>query len=342
MRTRIGRRQFIILFGGTAITLPLAARAQQGDRLRRIGVLMSVRDGDEEARLRVAAFLQGLQELGWTNGRNIHIDDRSADNGTIQAAAAALVAQAPDVLVVSGASALRAAKQATHTIPIVFVNVIDPVGQGFVSSLAQPRGNVTGFSNVEPEMGATWLELLKQIAPRLTEVGVLGATTLAESAAVEAAIQKAAPSLGVRLVRFTAPLEPPQVTSEVEYVFNVLAQRPNAGLLVLPGAYAQRNRAQIIELAAHLRLPAIYPYRYYVAGGGLMSYGVDTAEAFRRAAGYVDRILHGEKPANMPVQEARMFKLVINLQTAKMLGIEVPPSLLETADELIDVSAHVG
>jgi putative ABC transport system substrate-binding protein len=341
MAIHLERRQFITLLSGMTIAWPFASRAQQGDRLRqtrvrRIGVLMTIRASDAEAPLRVAAFLQGLQELGWTDRHNIRIDYRLAESDTVQTVAAAMVAGAPDVVLVNGASVLKAVLQATRTIRIVFVNVIDPVGQNFVASVAHPGGNVSGFSNVDAEMGGKWLELLKRIAPAVTEVGVLGTTTLDGSATVQAAIQKIAPPLGVKLIQVTAPLQPPQIGSEVEYVFSALARRSNAGLLVLPGAFTQLNRERIIALTARARLPAIYPYRYYVTSGGLMSYGVDTADAFRRAAGYVDRILKGEKPADLPVQQATKFELVINLQTAKTLGIQVPPTLLEHADEVIE------
>jgi putative ABC transport system substrate-binding protein len=343
----IHRRQFIVLLGGTTIAWPLVSRAQQSERplrtrVRRVGVLMSIRGSDAEAPLRAAAFLQGLQELGWTDRHNIRIDYRLAESDTVQTAAAAMVAGAPDVVLVNGTSVLKAVLQATRTIPIVFVNVIDPVGQGLVASLEHPGGNVTGFSNVTAEMGGKWLGLLKQIAPRVTEVGVLGTTMLDGGATLEAAIQKTARSLGMKLIPVTAPLQPPQITSEVEYAFNALARRSNAGLLVLPGAYTQLNHERIVALANRARLPAVYPYRYYVTSGGLMSYGVDTADAFHRAAGYVDRILRGEKPADLPIQQATKFELVINMQTAQMLGIEVPSTLLDSADELIDMSDRVG
>jgi putative ABC transport system substrate-binding protein len=227
--------------------------------------------------------------------------------------------------------ALKAARTATPTVPIVFVNVIDPVGQGFVTSLDHPGGNITGLSNIESEMGDKWLRLLKQIAPQVTEVAVIGAD-LGGGAGVVGAIRAQAPSRRVKLVNASALI----AASEIEHVFSELGRQSNTGLVVLPGPLTLSHRKQIIALAARSRLPAIYPYRYYVTDGGLMSYGVDTADAYRRAATYVDRILKGEKPANLAIEHATKFELVINLQTAKTLGIEVPPTLLEDADEVIE------
>jgi putative ABC transport system substrate-binding protein len=298
--------------------------------VRRIGVLMGLPATDSEAPIRVAALLQRLQELGWTDRRNVRIDYRLADSNTMQTVAAALVALAPDILVVNGTLGLQALQQATRTIPIVFVNVIDPVGQGFIMSLEHPGGNVTGLSTIESEMGPKWLQLLKEIAPRVKTVAVIGATTLGGGVGIETAIYAAAPSLGVKLVSAS-----PRVPSDFEHVINTL-DRQNAGLLLLPGPLTLANREGIVALAARARLPAVYPYRFYVTSGGLMSYGVDTADAYRRAAVYVDRILKGEKPADLPIQRATNFELVINLQTAKTLGIEVPPTLLAQADEVIE------
>jgi putative ABC transport system substrate-binding protein len=305
-------------------------------------MLMSFPASDPEAPVRVAAFLQRLQELGWTDRRNIQIDYRLADNDSVQKAAAELVALAPDILVVNGTSVLKAVQQATKTIPIVFVNVIDPVGQGFVQSLAHPGGNITGLSNVEFEMGAKWLQLLKEMAPYVTQVAVVGATTLRGGTGIETAIQAAAPSLGVKIIPFTA-----RVAAEIEHAIKTLGLRPsllgpqafdraNTGMLVLPGGNTRVLRERIVVLAAQGRLPAVYPYRYYVTGGGLMSYGVDTADTYRRAAAYADRILKGEKPADLPVQQATRFELVINVKAAKALGLDVPPTLLAMADEVIE------
>jgi putative ABC transport system substrate-binding protein len=331
MSVKMQRREFITLLGSTSIAWPLAARAQQASRVKRIGVLMSLPGSDVEAPLRVAAFQQRLQELGWTDRRNVRIDYRLAESDTMQSVAAAQVALAPDILLVNGSSVLKAARAATRTIPIVFVNVIDPVGQGFVMSLDHPGGNITGLTNIESEMGSKWLQLLKEIAPQVTEVAVVGAD-LGGSVGIVAAIRAAAPSHRVKLIAANALV----ATSEIEHVFSELAGQPNTGLVVLPGPLTLAHRKQIIALAAGSRLPAVYPYRYYATDGGLMSYGVDTADAYRRAATYVDRILNGEKPADLPIERATKFELVINLQTAKTLGIQVPPTLLEDADEVIE------
>jgi putative ABC transport system substrate-binding protein len=330
MTVDMRRREFVTLLGGMSIAWPLAARAQQSNGVRRIGVLMGLPATDSEAPIRVAALLQRLQELGWTDRRNVRIDYRLADSNTMQTVAAALVALTPDILVVNGALGLQALQQATRTIPIVFVNVINPVGQGFIMSLEHPGGNVTGLSTIEPEMGPKWLQLLKEIAPRVKTVAIIGATTLGGGVGIETATYAAAPSLGVKLVSAS-----PRVPSDFEHVINTL-DRQNAGLLLLPGPLTLANREGIVALAARARLPAVYPYRFYVTSGGLMSYGVDTADAYRRAAVYVDRILKGEKPADLPIQRATNFELVINLQTAKTLGIEVPPTLLAQADEVIE------
>jgi putative tryptophan/tyrosine transport system substrate-binding protein len=332
MTSYIRRREFITLLGGMTVAWPLAARAQEHVRVRRVGMLMSFSSSDPEAPIRVAAFRQRLQELGWTDRRNVQIDYRLAGNDSVQKVASELMALAPDILLVNGTSVLKAVQQVTRTIPIVFVNVIDPVGQGFVQSLAHPGGNITGLSNVESEMGGKWLQLLKQIAPHVTEVAVIGSTMLGGGAGIETAIQATAPLVGVQLIPFTE-LQP---ASEIEYLINRLARRASTGLLVLPGAITRGLRERIVVLAARGRLPAIYPYRYYVTGGGLMSYGVDTAEAYRRAAAYVDRILKGEKPADIPVQQATKFELVINVKTAKAIGLDVPTTLLAMADEVIE------
>jgi putative ABC transport system substrate-binding protein len=332
MTSYIRRREFITLLSGMTAAWPLAARAQEPVRVQRVGMLMSFSSSDPEAPIRVAAFRQRLQELGWTDRRNVQIDYRLAGNDSVQKVASELMALAPDILLVNGTSVLKAVQQVTRTIPIVFVNVIDPVGQGFVQSLAHPGGNITGLSNVESEMGGKWLQLLKQIAPHVTEVAVIGSTMLGGGAGIETAIQATAPSVGVQLIPFTE-LQP---ASEIEYLINRLARRASTGLLVLPGAITRGLRERIVVLAARGRLPAIYPYRYYVTGGGLMSYGVDTAEAYRRAAAYVDRILKGEKPADIPVQQATKFELVINVKTAKAIGLDVPTTLLAMADEVIE------
>jgi putative ABC transport system substrate-binding protein len=341
MSTSFGRRDFITLLGSAA-AWPLAARAQPAARVRRIGILMNFAASDPEAPIRVAAFLQRLQELGWIDRRNVHIDYRLSDDDGVQYAAAELVALAPDVVVVNGSSVLKAVQQATRTIPIIFVNVIDPVGQRFVQSLAHPGGNITGLSSIESEMGAKWLQLLKEIAPDVTQVAVVRATAPGGEAGIERAIQAAAPSLGVKIIPFTA-----RIAAEIEAAITTLGLRPsllgpqvfqrvNTGLLVLPGAITRAFRGRIVELAARGQLPTVYPYRYYVTGGGLLSYGVDTADAYRQAAVYADRILKGENPADLPVQQAAKFELVINMKAAKALGLDVPATLLSRADEVIE------
>jgi putative ABC transport system substrate-binding protein len=329
------------LLGSAAAAWPLAARAEQPQGVRRIGMMMNFPASDPEAPIRVAAFLQKLQELGWTDRHNVRIDYRLADNTNLQYTAAELVALAPDVLVVNGTSVLKAVQRATKTIPVVFVSVIDPVGQGLVASLEHPGGNVTGISNIESHMGAKWLDLLKQIAPQLTQVAVVRATGLGGEGGIEKAIQAEASTLGMKIVQFSARIE-----AQIEDAIVSLGQRPsaigpqplqrgNTGLLVLPGAVTRGFRQRIIELAARGGLPAIYPYRYYVTTGGLMSYGVDTADSFRQAAVYANRILRGEKPADIPVEQASKFELIINKKAANALGLELPPTLLGMADEII-------
>jgi putative ABC transport system substrate-binding protein len=340
MTNGFNRRNFIML-AGSATVWPLSARGERAERVRRVGLLMNFPASDPEAPIRVAAFLQRLQELGWTDRRNVRIDYRLADNTNLQYAAAELVGLAPDVLVVNGASVLKAVQQATKTVSVVFVNVIDPAGQGFVQSMEHPGGNITGISNVESRMGAKWLELLKQIAPNLTQVAVVRATGSGGEGGIEKAVQAEASMLGMKVVPFTARVE-----AQIEDAIASLGQRPspigprplqlgNTGLLVLPGAITRGFRERIIELAARGGLPAIYPYRYFVTSGGLMSYGVDTADAFRRAAVYADQILKGAKPENIPVEQATKFELIINKNAANAIGLEVPATLLTMADELI-------
>jgi putative ABC transport system substrate-binding protein len=341
--SKVRRRELIALLGATAAALPFAARAQRGERLRRIGMLMSFPASDPEAPIRVAALLLRLQELGWTDRHNFRIDYRLAENDIEQQEAATqLAALAPDILVVNGASVLKAMQSATKAIPIVFVNVIDPVGQGFVQSLSHPGGNITGLSNFEPEIGAKWLQLLKEIAPHVMQVALVGATTLRGGAGIETAIQAAAPSIGVKIIPFNA-----RVAAEIEHAIHTGGRVPSllgpeafdvasTGLIVLPGAITRGLREQIVGLAAGGRLAAVYPYRYFVTGGGLMSYGIDSADAYRQAAEYVDRILKGEKPADLPVLQGTKFELVINLKTAMALGLSVPNTLLSRADEVIE------
>jgi ABC-type uncharacterized transport system substrate-binding protein len=326
------RRSFITLLGG-ATAWPLAARAQQGERVRRIGVFSALSADDPEWQARLAAFHQGLQELGWTVGRNIRIEHRvgSGNNDDFRRRAAELVALAPDAIVVNGTSPLTPLLQATRQVPVVFVNVSDPVGAGFVASLARPGGNATGFTQFEYGMSGKWLELLKQIAPGLKRAVVLRDGAIPTGIAQIAVLFSAAPSFGM----VVSPLDV-RDPDDIERGVAAFASASDGGLILTASGAGLRHRELIIALAARHRLPAIYPYRIFVTVGGLMSYGIDTIDGFRRAAGYVDRILKGEKPADLPVQQPTKFELTLNLKTAKALGLEVPATLLATADEVIE------
>jgi putative tryptophan/tyrosine transport system substrate-binding protein len=326
------RRDFITLLGGAVAAWPLAARAQQQPgRVRRVGVLIGIAVNDPDAQTRLAAFVQTLQQLGWTDGRNVRIDTRwaSGDAELIRRYAAELVALAPDVIFVTGA-AVAALLQATHTVPIVFAAVADPVGSGFVDSLSQPGGNATGFMQFEYGLSGKWLELLKEIAPSLTRVIVLWDP---ETAGIGqfAIIQSVATSAGVdvRPVKL-------RDAGEIERAITAFARAPNGGLIVTASAWCVVRRDLIIALAARHKLPAVYFERFFVVAGGLISYGANFVDQYRRAAGYVDRILKGEKPADLPVQAPTKYELAINLKTAKALGLEVPPTLLARADEVIE------
>ena len=301
--------------------------------MRRIGVLMGLSADDPEGQARLAAFLQGLQQLGWTDGRNVRIDFRwgAGDADRFRRYAAELVALAPDVILASGSPAVGPLLQATRTVPIVFAPVADPVGAGFVDSLARPGGNATGFMLFEYGIGAKWLELLKEIAPGVTRVAVLRDPAIASGIGQFGAIQAVAPSLGVEV----SPVNV-RDAGEIERAVAAFARGPNSGLIVTGSALAVVHRDLIITLAARHKLPAVYFERYFVAGGGLLSYGPDFVDQYRRAAGYVDRILKGEKPADLPVQAPTKYELVINLKTAKALGLDVPPTLLARADEVIE------
>jgi putative tryptophan/tyrosine transport system substrate-binding protein len=327
----VKRREFITLLSGAAAAWPLHARAQQGERVRRIGVLMPLAADDPEATARIAVLQQSLQQLGWVDGRNVQIDARwSAGNeADTRKNAADLAALAPDVILANGASATGPLLQATRTVPIVFVIVTDPVGAGFVDSLARPGGNATGFINFEYGMSGKWLELLKQIAPGVTRVAVLRDAAVSVGPAQFGVIQAVAPSLRVEV-------NPINLRDEIERAIAAFAGSPNGGLILTAGATAQLHRDLIITLAARHKLPAVYPYRHLVTAGGLLSYAPDYIEQYRRAAGYVDRILKGEKPADLPVQAPTKYELVINLKTAKALGLDVPPTLLARADEVIE------
>jgi putative ABC transport system substrate-binding protein len=328
------RREVLTLIGGGAVGWPLSARAQQRERMRRIGVLSSVPSDDSEVQARMAAFHQGLQEHGWVIGRNLRIEyrwSRAGDPEQMRGYAAELIALAPEVILAVATSAVGPLQQATSTIPIVFVQVTDPVGAGFVESMARPGGNVTGFILFEFGTSAKWVELLKEIAPRVTHAVVLRDPSLVSGIGQFAVMQSAGPSLGVELTPFGV-----SGAGEIERAVAAVRQRPNGGLIVLPGSLTFQHRKSIIALAIEHRLPAVYPYRYHVVDGGLVCYGPDTIEGYRRAGGYVDRILKGDKPANLPVQAPTKYELVINLKTAKAIGLDVPATLLARADEVIE------
>jgi ABC-type uncharacterized transport system substrate-binding protein len=325
------RRQFLGAIAGAA-AWPLIARAQPADRVRRIGVLFTLAEDDPESLVRRAAFEQALKELGWINGSNLRIDYRWAGGAPelIRKFVVELVASAPDVIVISGSLAAGPMARATLNIPIVFLQVIDPVGQGLVESMAQPGGNVTGFMQFEYSLAGKWLELLKELAPNLSRVAVLRDATSGPGIGQFAVIQAMAPPHRVELSSINAG-DP----AEMERRIAATARIPNAGLVVTAGGTAVRRDLIIAAVAKH-GLPAIYPYRYFASDGGLISYGPDTIEPYLRAASYVDRILKGEKPANLPVQAPTKYHLAINLKTAKALGLAVPPSLLARADEVIE------
>jgi len=327
------RREFITLLGSAAVASPLGARAQQGGGMRRIGVLSALTADDPESMARIAAFLQGLQELGWSVGRNVRIDYRwgAGDATASSRYAVELVALAPDVILANGGSIMAPLQQVTRTVPIVFAAVADPVGSGFVVNLARPGGNATGFANFEYAMSGKWLELLKQIAPDLTRVAVLRDPTVASGSGQFGAIQAVASLLGVEVTPVGL-----RDADEIERAVTEFAREPNGGLILTAGGAGIRHRDLVIALAARHRLPAVYANRFFVTGGGLMSYGTHLVDQFRLAAGYVDRILKGEKPGDLPVQAPTKYELVINLKTAKALGLDVPPMLLARADEVIE------
>ena len=324
------RRDFIKVIAGSAAAWPLAARAQQAERMGRLGVLMPFAKDNPEAQARIAAFLQEMQKLGWTEGRNLQIEYRW-DTGDLRKAATELVTLSPDVIVAYTTPAVAALQPATRTVPIVFTQVADPVSAGFVAGLAKPGGNTTGFTNIDYGIGAKWLELLKEIAPHVTRVGVIRDPTVTSSIGQFAAIQSAARSFGVEV----SPLGG-RDAKDIEQTVAEFARGSNCGLISVASPLASNNRNLIISLAARHRLPAVYPYRSFVADGGLISYGSDSVDPHRQAAGYVDRILKGEKPADLPVQGETKFELVINLKSAKALGLIFSPALLGRADEVIE------
>jgi putative tryptophan/tyrosine transport system substrate-binding protein len=327
------RRRDFITAASAAAAWPLAVRAQQPARVRRIGVLIGAVETDQESQARVVAFNEGLQALGWTDGRNVHVDYRfgSADLDLTRKYAAELVGLAPDVILANSPLVLRALSQQTSTIPLVFALVVDPVGEGFVRSLAQPGGNITGFTSLEYPLSGKWLEVLKEIAPSVRRVGAINQAENVTGAGYLRALESAALTTGVQLIAAHV-----RDAAEIERAIAAMASQSDGGLIILPSPLALVHREMIVKLAAQYRLPAVYPFRYYVASGGLMSYGVDTVEVFRRSALYIDRILKGEKPAVLPVQQPTKFELVVNLKAAKALGLDVPWFLQQRADEVIE------
>jgi len=308
------------------------AQAQQADRIRRVGVLMNLAADDPESPLRLAAFMQGMREQGWTVGRNVRIDSRGAGSADrFQRYAAELAALAPNVFLAHGTTAITALQQATRSVPIVFVNATDPVGAGFVASLQRPGGNVTGFTMYEYGISAKWLELLKQIAPAVTRAAILRDPTVLAGIGLLGAVQSAAPSFGVEVGTIDV-----RDAGEIERAINAFARASNGGLIVLGTTMAGVHRDLITMLAARHRLPAVYSYRLFVTSGGLISYGPDQIDQYRLAAGYIDRILKGEKAGDLPVQQPTKFELVINLKTAEALGLKVPQSILARADEVFE------
>src|SRR5262245_29666015 len=328
----IRRREFITLLGGAAAAWPLAARAQQRERMRRVGVLTPFAADDAEGQARLTAFAQALQQAGWTLGQNLRLDYRWGDgkSDTLRKNAANLAEQAPDVILANSSAAVSSLLQVTRTIPIVFAAVADPVGAGYVESLARPGGNATGFTAQEYSSAGKWLELVKEISPRVTRVAVLRDSTIAAGPGFFGVLQAFAPSLGLEL----RPVDLREAGG-IERSINAFAQGMNGGLIVTGSPAATAHRDLIVSLAAGNRLPAVYPAPFYCTAGGLICYGLDFLDSFRRAASYVDRILRGEKPADLPVQAPNKYELVINLKTAKTLGLEVPPTMLARADEVI-------
>ena len=327
------RREFITLLSGATAGWPLAARAQQNERMRRIGVLMNRVTDDPEGQAYITAFLQGLQQLGWSEGRNMQIDIRWGANDAEldRRYAGELVALAPDVLLASGTLSVAALQRVARTLPIVFVNVVDPIGSGLVDTLARPGGETTGFMNFEYNLSGKWLELLKQIAPAVTRAAVLRDPALTSGVGQFAVIQSVAPAVGMEV----SPVNV-RDANEIERAVTAFARSSNGGLIVTSSALAVVHRDLIIALAARHKLPAVYYRRLYVTSGGLISYGPDFVDQFRRAAGYVHRILKGEKPADLPVQAPTKYELVINLKTARTLGLEVPATVLARVDEVIE------
>ena len=336
MAIGIGRRQFISALGGASLAWPFAARAQQPKRMRRFGVLMTRAADDPEGRVFLGALVQELQEAGWVDGRNLEIDTRWAagDAGQFRKYAAELVALEPDVILASATPAVKALQQASRTVPIVFVGISDPIGSGFVASFSRPGRNITGFTNFEETVGGKWLGLLKEIAPSIKHVSMLFNPETANAGASGGiylqSIEAAAHVQSIELI--VSPVHNP---TDIDDVFAGIAKSPDGGLIVMPNAFTFANRERIVAQAARYQIATVYPLIMFVKAGGLLSYGVDATDMFRRGASYVDRILKGEKPANLPVQEPIKFELAINLKTAKALGLTVPQTLLATADDVI-------
>jgi len=327
------RREFITLLGGAAATWPLAARAQQGERVRRVGALLTEAESDLEVQSWIRELVQRLQELGWTNGRNVQVDFRFSDADATRTSmlATELIELRPDVVFAGGAPAATALRQQTLSIPIVFVRVVDPVSAGFVTNLARPEGNITGFTNFEFSVGGKWLQLLKECAPSVDRIAVVFDPANPTWAAYLRTIEAAAPSFGVRLIPAGV-----RDAAEITQRIATFARDPNGALVVLPSPVTIRHRETIIVAAARHRLPTIYPYRFFTVDGGLMSYGSDVLDSYRRAASYVDRILRGAKVAELPVQQPIKYELTINVKTAKTLGLALPDSVLARADEVIE------
>jgi putative ABC transport system substrate-binding protein len=329
----VRRREFISLLGGVMVACPLAGRAQQPDRVRRIGVLMVLAENDPQSRARVTAFQEGLGKLGWTVGRNLAIDYRWGVSSPERARAATteLLSLAPDLILANAVAAVRGAQQATRTVPIVFTGVSEPVAQGLVASLARPGGNTTGFTNLEPSVGGKWAELLNEIAPRVTRVAIMFNPASPSPAQFISSLEAAGARLGLEMVE--ARVHEP---AEIEGFFTRFGREPGVGVILPPDTFTGFHHKLIVELAARNRLPAIYPFGFFSAAGGLVSYGPDVTDQFRRSVTYVDRILRGETPGDLPVQQPTKFEFVINLKAAKALGLTVPDKLLVAADEVIE------
>jgi len=327
------RREFMLALGGAAASAPFAARAQQADRVRRIGVMIALAKSDPEAQANVAALREGLQQLGWTEGRNIRTDYRwgVSDPERSRAAAKELLALSPDVIMPATTQMLTAARQENSLVPVVFVNISDPVGTGFVESLARPGGNITGFTNFEYTMGEKWLQTLKEIAPGVTRTAIIANPKNPNTALYLRAIEPVARSFALQLA-----VMPVNDAAEIERTIEAFARESNGSLLVMPDPLTITHRELIVALAARHRLPAGYPYRLFAASGGLLSYGTDRVDLYRRAGAYVDRVLKGTRAGELPIQQPIKFELVINLKTAKALGLDVPPTLLARADEVIE------